>query len=479
MADRRVDIDIRTNASGHGIDDTKDGLEKLGDSAAGAGAAAASSAGGIAASFAKLKGQVAAVTSAVGALRNLITGFGIAQAIIAVVGQFKAIKDSIDEAREANVKLNEQIGELQKNPAIKAAADMFVELAKEIDNAAARADAARASAEAAMKALRSEEDARSRLSEATELAALDPSDPLYAEKRGEITAKFQSGRAKADVRRRQEDLERELAGLQAQREDLARKATLDNVKAGASRSAAESMLRDAAKAEKDGEKLVQPSWVQSAFGWKIPEPDPEKRLAAAKKAAELRAKADAENVKAKAFENASAEKGAKSYDLLDLIEKKSAGRTALKIEGDAVKIEGSDARRSAAAATENKRAAIVASAEKEKREEDERYHRELAEARRLQTLGGEMANLDDEADRQRGIIATSRAAASRARSARPSGLAGKWSGGRIVSPTEVDAAGKAAMQASAAAAQAALAALQRIEAQQRALAAQLNGRRGD
>lgn len=105
--------------------------------------------------------------------------------------------------------------------------------------------------------------------------------------------------------------------------------------------------------------------------------------------------------------------------------------------------------------------------------DESRYRRELSEAGRLQALGNEMVKLDSEADAQRSILAGAR------RSPRSAGrgLASAWSGGRIVSQSDADAAGNAAQQASAAAAQAAVAALKRIETQQRQLEAQIkNGR---
>ena len=78
MADRKVTIDIETRKTGTG---TEAAVKELG----GLSASASRAQGNVSESFKKIQSSVGRVTRAVGALRNLFMGFGIAQAAVAVM----------------------------------------------------------------------------------------------------------------------------------------------------------------------------------------------------------------------------------------------------------------------------------------------------------------------------------------------------------------------------------------------------------
>lgn len=304
--------------------------------------------------FQALQARVGKVTSAVGALRNLLTGFGLAGAIVAVVGQFKAIADNVKKATEEANRLQDEIGSLDAQGAIPRAQREFKALAESISQASAQAKAAVDDEDRTRKAFRDYEDAYSKLAEAKEKASLSPTDALYAERSAEIAARYAAERASVSGQRAQEDagaqrrrIEMEIESERAA-QDLARRgAAGEQGRANRLRQHAEIVRKEGTEAERRA-----PWWKLGWFGRK--EHDYEAEKAAAEKAAALRSDAAKAEEQVASFGKAVAEAESRIRDAV-------SRRSALNVSSMATRIEGeAQTLTSASAVSETERATAAA-----------------------------------------------------------------------------------------------------------------------
>ena len=349
MADRKVTIDIETRKTGTG---TEAAVKELG----GLSASASRAQGNVSESFKKIQASVGRVTGAVGALRNLFMGFGIAQAAVAVIGQFKAIKDEIDAVKKAQEELKTGLEDIRKAAAEGFSAKLIADLTSSLKKANDELDRVTARAQFQKTAARAAEDAQAEADKAAELAAVSPGDPLAAAKKGEIAAKYASAEGVRAARRKLEDIR------EAERKNDDKRATLLEEANTLELSARlkdkdEKILRMKADDTKvSGDALVLPKWWQF---WKNPAPDPKAQLEAAKAAAAINEKAYTASEEAKKLRDAASSKRADADLLLDRAEAYGVERGAAYTQLQTARLTGSVQRREAGAATEAARIGYI------------------------------------------------------------------------------------------------------------------------
>lgn len=457
MSDRKVTIDIETRKTGSGASDSKKEIESLGGGAKSAEAS-------VSASFQKMQSAVGKVTGAVGALRNLFTGFGIAQAAVAVIGQFRAIKAAIDDAKKAQDDLVAGLAAIKEEMAAGFTAKTVDDLTLSLKRANDEIERLEARRKAETEARRTAEDAASGLAEQRELAAIDPSDPLAAQKAGEVRAKYASQRGQSAAARRLADTAEESRRMDRERASLLEQAAAKDAESKLLGKDAEAERAKARDIRGEGDKLVLPPWWKM---WAIPEADPKRQLEAAKSARGIEKGAEGIDAKADEARREAEALRRKADAMLDLLGQMETVRGAAYQGVEQARIAGSAGRRSAAAATEQARHGIVGAARGEREKEYavyiSQYEKDEAEARKL-----------DAAAEYRSAESGYAAALGRRGGARAprGGLGGRWgSDGRIRTSDDLAAEAEAAaasaeraVQAAAARLRAAKANFERLEA---------------
>lgn len=372
MSDRKVIIDVETRKRGDGAADVKKELTGLSD-------AGSRVEGNLSGSFKKIQASVGRVTGAVGALRNLLTGFGIVAAVTAVVGQFKAIRDSIEEARLKQKELADGLAAIKEEMASGFTAKTVDDLVSALKRANDELDRAEKRRAAETAARRAAEDASSGLDEQRELSAIDPSDPLAAQKSGEIRAKYASSRGITAAGHRLDDTAERSRKLDDDRTRLLEDANAADLEASMLRKDAEREREKASAATLKGNRPVMPPWWKV---WAMPEADPDKKLEAEKEAQGITARADKmERDAADASERASTRRKDAGL-LLDLLGQMSVERGAAYTGVEQARSEGSAGRREAARATENARIGVL----QQRREEQDRQWGEYTRPDRVSSL---------------------------------------------------------------------------------------------
>lgn len=456
MSDRKVTIDIETRKTGSGASDSKKEIESLGGGAKSAEAA-------VSASFQKMQSAVGKVTGAVGALRNLFTGFGIAQAAVAVIGQFKAIKTAIEEAEQAQRDLADGLAAIKEEMAAGFTAKTVDDLTLSLKRANDEIERLEARRKAETEARRTAEDAASGLAEHRELAAIDPSDPLAAQKAGEVRAKYASQRGQSAAERKLADTAEESRRMDRERASLLEQAAAKEAESKLLGKDAEAERAKARDTRGEGDKLVRRWWKM----WLFPKADPKRQLEAAKSARGIEKGAEGIEAKADAARQEAELMRREAESVLDRLEQMETVRGAAYQGVEQARIAGSAGRRSAAAATEQARHGIVGAARGDREKEYavyiSQYEKDEAEARKL-----------DAAAEYRSAESGYAAALGRRGGARAprGGIAGRWgSDGRIRTSDDLAAEAEAAaasaeraVQAAAARLRAAKANFERLEA---------------
>ena len=211
-------ITIRTEADTSGAEKAEKAHGRVADAARRSGAETAKSAQTAGDAINKAAG-------AVGKLRAVLTGLGVAGVLTALIGSIKTVAESFGKARAEAEKYAKAQKEAARDREVDALAESYARLAKAIGDAASASERQNALLEKSVAARRELEDAQDRAAEQQELAAIDPDDPAAAEKRAAIRAKY-AGRASVRAANRGgQDIQRRAAALESQATGLFEGAT--------------------------------------------------------------------------------------------------------------------------------------------------------------------------------------------------------------------------------------------------------------
>lgn len=162
---------------------------------------------------------------AVGKLRAVLTGLGVAGVLTGLIGSIRTVAESFGKARAEAEKYARAQKEAAADKEVNALAEAYARLAKAIGDAASANGHQLAMLEKSVAAQRELEDAQDRAAEQRELAAIDPDDPAAAERRAAIQAKY-AGRASVRAANRGgQDVQRRAAALESQATGLFEGAT--------------------------------------------------------------------------------------------------------------------------------------------------------------------------------------------------------------------------------------------------------------
>ena len=318
MSDKEITLKVGSKFDGKGTDDAKKALGGLGPAAQGA-------AGQSLQGFGKVKEGLASVSKGVKSLNQLVAGFGIIGALTKVASFASGIIQHFKDIETARRELQEGLDKIAKDRAEGFSGKVVSELADALKRANDELDRAAARQKAQANARRAGEDAAASLEEAEELAAISPDDPLAAQKSGEIRAKHAAARGNRAARRKVEDIQTDIAGMDSKRTQLLDASHADNQIADMHTREAEALRKQAVDERYEGEKLVMPAWWEM---WKSPEADPKAQKEAHEKAAATEQKAEAKRQES-AKATSDAESKRKDADLLlDLIEARATERSA-------------------------------------------------------------------------------------------------------------------------------------------------------
>lgn len=358
-----VKVKIVTEADSKG---TVDAAKKVGDVKK----KAEEAGNGLSTMFGRTKAGLQSISQQFEFLNKIVGGLGALALIQRVYGWYATWRDEIAKNKKAVEDLNESVAAINQEERLQATTDEYERLAKAIDKANKQREVENALIDMELKVGRELEDAQSRLAEAKDLAAISPDDPLAAEKKNEVKAKYASYRAQTNMQRKIDDNTSEIDRLQQQRDALTEAAGLDNLKAEDLAKQAATMRRDAFRTENQnkatsvtGIDLGKNKWSGIYTG------DVTQQKADAEAAAAMRQKAVELQKKADEAREASEEKSRKRAELLEQIAIKIDRRVGLDTERQAMDVENSYNRREAAGSTEQKRQAVIAEREEKKRAE--------------------------------------------------------------------------------------------------------------
>ena len=167
------------------------------------------------ASVGKVTGAVGGLQKACGLLRNVLTGFGVAGAIMGLFGAIEKVRTSFGAAKKEAEKLARAREEAERKETVEALAKSYEELGKSIGKVTEAAQRANEVQDIATKNARALQDAELDLAEQKELAAVDANDPAVSEKRAAISARYAEQRSRLASTRSREDVAAEFNRLNA------------------------------------------------------------------------------------------------------------------------------------------------------------------------------------------------------------------------------------------------------------------------
>ena len=227
MADRHdMTIGIGLKADLEGGVQTEKQLEKVRQKAVELGKASGEAGNQGAQAFGKMQG-------AVGKLKSVLSGLGVAGLLTGLISQIKTITDSFGSAEKEARKFGESVKAAASAKEIDELAESYGRLTKAIMDSAAANDHQNAMIAKAVAAERELEDAVAQAAEQRELAAVDPSAPDAAEQRQAISARYAAAAGRRAAVRRKEDIVYRRQELNSQADLLDRSASEKAASAGA------------------------------------------------------------------------------------------------------------------------------------------------------------------------------------------------------------------------------------------------------
>ena len=177
---------------------------------------------------AKAKGfskAVGGVTKAVNLMRSALVGFGVVSLFTSFIGAVENLRKKFGEATGEADKLKEASEKAADKKRVEELTVAYDNLAKSIAAASKERERANELEDMALGAAREQEDINAEAAKAEELAALDPNDRYYEQKKAQIEAKYSGAAANRAAQRKVEDAERAAARTAAEAEAKGAEAT--------------------------------------------------------------------------------------------------------------------------------------------------------------------------------------------------------------------------------------------------------------
>ena len=168
------------------------------------------------ASVGKVTGAIGGLQKACGLLRNFLTGFGVVGVFTALAAAVGNVKDSFGAAKKEAEALAKEKDKAAHKEAVEALAKSYETLGESMRKASEAMQRANELEDIATRNARALEDAQLDLAKQKELAAIDANDPAAAEKRAQIEANYAERRGHLTAARSREDLARESNRLMAE-----------------------------------------------------------------------------------------------------------------------------------------------------------------------------------------------------------------------------------------------------------------------
>lgn len=172
------------------------------------------------------------VTSAVGKMRSVLTGLGVAGALAGLIASIKSIAESLREADKEAEKFAKAKKAAAQAKEVSDLADAYAKLTKAIQDSSAANEHENAMIAKKVAAERELEDARAEAAKQRELDAIDPNDPTANEQRAAVEAKYARAAGIRAAARGREDIVYRRQELNSQADQLAKGAAADRESAG-------------------------------------------------------------------------------------------------------------------------------------------------------------------------------------------------------------------------------------------------------
>ena len=209
MADNESIVKLKLDADLTGGLQTEKQYDRLKAKAAKLGKDSSASVGEVTSAFGRLRG-------AMGLVKNVLTGFGVVGVFTALAAAVGKVKDSFGAAKKEAEALAKEKDKAAHKEAVEALAKSYETLGESMRKASEAMQRANELEDIATRNARALEDAQLDLAKQKELAAIDANDPAAAEKRAQIEANYAERRGHLTAARSREDLARESNRLMAE-----------------------------------------------------------------------------------------------------------------------------------------------------------------------------------------------------------------------------------------------------------------------
>jgi len=233
--DGEVNVKLKITAENGGVEKAEQGLKRIKRSAKNTAEETKSG-------FKQLQEAGGKVNAVFGALKNLLAGFGAANALIGIIDAVKTIRESFSAAKKEAEEFAKAADAKKVQESIDALAKSYGDLTESITKSNEASQSEKKIEDIKLKNRRDLEDANIDLAEQRELAAIDENDPAAAEAKAEIQATYKAKRDRIAIQRGEYDGVRE-------RDELRSSALTDRKNADRIEEAAKATDAEIKKAE--------------------------------------------------------------------------------------------------------------------------------------------------------------------------------------------------------------------------------------
>lgn len=202
MGDDEAKVKLKLTADTVDVDKARGAVRGLGKDAKDVSASSTSS-------LKNLKDAFGSVSRAAGLVRNVLAGFGVVGIFSSLVNSVKSVIDSFNGAKREAEEFKVAQEKAAHTKLVDDLAESYRKLEEEIDAVAKKARHLDEIQDIAIRNARSLEDAKLELEEQKELADVDDADPVAAEKKAQIQARYAKKRGLVAATRKLEDVKTE------------------------------------------------------------------------------------------------------------------------------------------------------------------------------------------------------------------------------------------------------------------------------
>lgn len=207
MADNDYTAKINISSGNmSGAEKAEKAIDRVGAASERASKKAANAAKASTSSFGKLGQGIEKVSSTVGKLNAVITGFGVVGIIMSVINAFKMLYDWLQKDTKAAQDLYKEMEKKSAAEQVERVAEAYKKVSDAIKDTAAERQRENELFSEGLRIKRDAQDAELELAEQKELASVDESSETAAEEKAQISAKYASLRSRNVTNRRKEDI---------------------------------------------------------------------------------------------------------------------------------------------------------------------------------------------------------------------------------------------------------------------------------